>query len=128
MRHGRLYAGYGAGAVFPVEEHVALLAIIEKLYHSILAGSENRIEERTHFEDREVDVVVGIELVMRKIARGRAVARAQPPRSSPPAPSATDTIELSPAGLSLVRDARERRRARPRRRRSGASRAGACST
>jgi hypothetical protein len=34
LRNGQLYAGHGAGAVFPVEEHVALLAIIEKLYHS----------------------------------------------------------------------------------------------
>ena len=59
LRSGRLFAGHGAGAVFPVEEHAALLAIIEKLYQSVLAGSENRIEERTHFEDREVDVTVG---------------------------------------------------------------------
>ncbi len=106
LRHGRLYAGFGAGAVFPVEEHTALLAIIEKLYHSILAGSENRIEERTHFEDREVDVAVGIEVLMRKIREGStlpAPARRQPPASSPAqAPSSSDTIELSPAGLSLV--------------------------
>jgi hypothetical protein len=96
LRHGRLYAGYGAGAVFPVEEHVALLAIIEKLYQSILAGSENRIEERTHFEDREVDVVIGVEKVMKKMRE---------PPAPKPAPAqavaaASDTIELS--GLSLV--------------------------
>jgi hypothetical protein len=98
LRHGRLYAGYGAGAVFPVEEHVALLAIIEKLYQSILAGSENRIEERTHFEDREVDVVIGVEKVMRKLREAP-----QPSAASASAASiATDTIELSPGGLSLV--------------------------
>ena len=96
LRHGRLYAGYGAGAVFPVEEHVALLAIIEKLYQSILAGSENRIEERTHFEDREVDVVIGIEKVMRKMREAPA-----PSAAAVAAPAAaSDTIELS--GLSLV--------------------------
>ena len=99
LRHGRLYAGYGAGAVFPVEEHVALLAIIEKLYHSILAGSENRIEERTHFEDREVDVVIGIDRVMRKMRE--APSQATAPRAAV-APAPTDTFELSPAGLSLV--------------------------
>ncbi|HTS84920.1 MAG TPA: hypothetical protein VMG61_07430 [Usitatibacter sp.] len=96
LRHGRLYAGYGAGAVFPVEEHVALLAIIEKLYQSILAGSENRIEERTHFEDREVDVVIGIEKVMRKMREAPAPA----PAAAATAASASETIELS--GLSLV--------------------------
>lgn len=102
LRHGRLYAGYGAGAVFPVEEHVALLAIIEKLYHSILAGSENRIEERTHFEDREVDVVIGIERVMRKMREAPSKATSAPrPRAVPAAP-VSETIEISPTGLSLV--------------------------
>ena len=99
LRHGRLYAGYGAGAVFPVEEHVALLATIEKLYRSVAAGSENRIEERTHFEDREVDVTVGIDRVLRKVREG--------PSAPAPAPVAAgnalmDTIELTPSGLSLV--------------------------
>jgi len=101
LRHGRLYAGYGAGAVFPVEEHVALLAIIEKLYHSILAGSENRIEERTHFEDREVDIVIGIDRVMRKM-REEPAAPAPRASAAPSAAASTDTIELSPSGLSLV--------------------------
>jgi hypothetical protein len=100
LRHGRLYAGYGAGAVFPVEEHIALLAIIEKLYHSILAGSENRIEERTHYEDREVDVALGIERVMRKIRDKSSFASA--PRIAAPAFAASETIELSPTGMSLV--------------------------
>ena len=101
LRHGRLYAGYGAGAVFPVEEHVALLAIIEKLYHSILAGSENRIEERTHFEDREVDVVIGIECVMRKMREAPSKATSASPRAVPSA-SVTETFEISPTGMSLV--------------------------
>ncbi len=97
LRHGRLYAGYGAGAVFPLEEHIALLTIIEKLYHSILAGSENRIEERTHFEDREVDVVVGMERVMRKMREKPAAAA---PVVSVPA-AAASPLELEGSGLSL---------------------------
>ena len=100
LRHGRLYAGHGAGAVFPVEQHVALLAIIEKLYQSILAGSENRIEERTHFEDREVDVVVGIDRVMRK-AREKPQVPVAAAMAAMPA-SATDTIEITPSGLSVL--------------------------
>lgn len=99
LRHGRLYAGYGAGAVFPVEEHVALLAIIEKLYQSILAGSDNRIEERTHFEDREVDVTLGIERVLRK---AREVAGAAPAPRAASASAMAQTIELSPTGMSMV--------------------------
>ncbi|MEO5692403.1 MAG: hypothetical protein ABIQ72_04715 [Usitatibacter sp.] len=100
LRQGRLYAGYGAGGVFPVEEHIALLSIIEKLYDSILAGSQNRIEERTHFDDREVDVTLGVDRVMRKV-------REEPVPAAPAAPmftlpAASDTIELSSSGLSLV--------------------------
>jgi hypothetical protein len=98
LRHGRLYAGYGAGAVFPVDEHIALLTIIERFHQSILAGSENRIEERTHFEDREVDVVTGIERVMRKM-REEPVAAPDPARDV--APVAADTIEIA-GGLSLT--------------------------
>src|SRR6185312_3997448 len=97
LRHGRLYAGYGAGAVFPVDEHIALLTIIEKFHQSILAGSENRIEERTHFEDREVDVVTGIERVMRKMREAPTAA----PEPVQAAPVAADTIEIS-GGLSLT--------------------------
>ena len=70
LRHGQLFAGHGPGAVFPVEAHVALLAVIEKLYQSILAGSENRIEERTPFEDREVEVTLGFDRLVRTIAAG----------------------------------------------------------
>jgi hypothetical protein len=96
LRHGRLYAGYGAGALFPVEEHVAVLAIIERLYQSILAGSENRIEERENLEDREVDVAVGIERVMRKVREKSALRAAAAPEA------ASETIEITPAGLARV--------------------------
>jgi hypothetical protein len=98
LRHGRLYAGYGAGAVFPVEEHVALLAIIERLYQSILAGSDNRIEERTQYEDREIEVVIGIARVFEQYRRGPA-APAHKPRA---AAIQADTFEISDAGLTLA--------------------------
>lgn len=98
LRHGKLFAGYGAGALFPVEEHVALLASLEKLTQSVLAGNDGRVEERTHFEDREVDVVCGAALVIRKVAEGPRAA------SAPTAGAAehSETIELTPSGLSLV--------------------------
>jgi hypothetical protein len=98
LRHGRLYAGYGAGAVFPVEEHVALLAIIERLYQSILAGSDNRIEERTSFEDREVEVVLGANRVFEQFNRDPSAPA--PKRRA--ASIQSDTIEISDAGLTLA--------------------------
>lgn len=97
LRHGKLYAGSGAGALFPVEEHVVLLATIEKLYQSVLSGGEARVEERTHYEDREVDIVVGAERVLRKVREG-----APRKRGDVAATELTQTIELSPSGLSLV--------------------------
>ena len=100
LRHGRLYAGHGAGAVFPVEDHVALLAIIERLYQSMIAGAENRIEERTHFEDREIDVVVGMDLVFAKIRLGPDPAPAMP--ASAGTTESAEMFEISPSGLSLT--------------------------
>jgi hypothetical protein len=99
LRHGRLFAGYGAGAVFPVEEHVALLAIIERLYSSIAAGSQNRIEERTHFEDREIEVVIGLERVLERIRRGPYLSAAP---AAPAQPASVQMVEISPSGLSLT--------------------------
>jgi hypothetical protein len=97
LRQGRLYAGFGAGSVFPVEQHTALLAIVERLYQSVLSGGENRIEERTHFEDREVDVTVGIDRVLKKAAEKPAAL----PSVTAATPSMAETVELSPAGMSL---------------------------
>lgn len=100
LRQGRLYAGHGAGAVFPVEQHVALLDIIERLYHSMIAGAENRIEERTRFEDREVDVVVGMERLLAKIRGGPAAGNDAPAATAPT--FASEMVEISPSGLSLT--------------------------
>ena len=103
LRHGRLYAGYGAGAVFPVEQHVALLAIVERLYHSSLAGSATRIEERTHYEDREVDVTLGIDTILRKVREAPSTAGgSRAPAAAAPASAVAETIEITPSGLSRV--------------------------
>jgi hypothetical protein len=94
LRQGRLYAGFGAGAVFPIEEHVALLATIEKLYQSVAAGSENRIEERTRFEDREVDVVLGFERLA-----GKMQPAAPPPLLAPA--GLGETLQISMPDFKL---------------------------
>ena len=100
LRHGRVHCETGAGAAFAIEEHAALLATIEKLHRAIISGAENRLEPRTAFEDREVDVAAGIERVMRKL---RTPPGATP---DPPAPAAAVTsmeiIEVSPEGLSVL--------------------------
>jgi hypothetical protein len=66
LRQGHSPAGT-ATASFPMGEQVALLAVLEKLYLSIVAGSENRQEERAHLAEREVEVVVGFPRLLAKV-------------------------------------------------------------
>jgi hypothetical protein len=73
---------------------------VEKLYQSMVAGAENRIEERTRFEDREIDVVVGLETLLAKIRRGPDAPQAA--AAAPLPPSTTEMVEISPSGLSLT--------------------------
>jgi hypothetical protein len=65
LRQGRPHES--TGAQFPMAEHVALLAVVEKLCRSVLAGSENRQEERTRLDDREADVVVGFPRLLERL-------------------------------------------------------------
>jgi hypothetical protein len=65
---------------------VSLLDTIEKLYASVAAGSENRIEERTRFEDREVDALFGFDRLVSKMQGGSA------PELAPP--GMAETVEM----------------------------------
>jgi len=66
LRQGNLQPGPLATA-FPMGEQVALLGVLESLYHSMVAGSENRQEARTVLDDREVEVVVGFPRLLAKL-------------------------------------------------------------
>ena len=72
LRKGRLESAVGAGAVFAIEEHAALVAAVEKLERSIALGGESRMRDRVAFEDREVDVCCGMERVLRKVREAEA--------------------------------------------------------
>jgi hypothetical protein len=102
LRQGSVHAESGAGAVFPIEEHAALLAAVEKLHRSISAGGESRLEPRTPFEDREVDVASGIERVMRKLREAPGDIAPEP--AAPVAFADMQMIEVSPEGLSVLAD------------------------
>jgi hypothetical protein len=96
LRQGRPQAACGAGAAFPIEEHAALLDAVEKLRHSIVTGGTSRVEERTPFPDREVDVAAGIERVMRKVQEAPGHARARS------AVAGMQMLDASEAGLSAL--------------------------
>ncbi len=72
LRAGRPYTGRGLPNLFAMEEHVALLAVIERLYASILQSSATRIEERKVVENTYVQVVAGFDDVIRAIAKHNA--------------------------------------------------------
>lgn len=107
LRHGRLFAGHGAGALFPVEAHVALLSVIEKLCQSILAGHEKGIEERTPLEDREVEVTLGFDRLVRRMfdhaGRGDE-ARAPAAQEPDPETERWRVHDLSSNGFGLIVD------------------------
>ena len=61
LRTGNPYHGRGAPNVFPMEEQVALLSTIERLYTTLLQASASRIEERKPVENLMAEVRLGFE-------------------------------------------------------------------
>jgi hypothetical protein len=103
LRHGRLYAGYGSGALFRSRSTSPSSPRWRSSTSRSSRATDNRIEERTHFEDREVDVVCGADRVLRKVREG-AVPQART-AARLPASDLSQTIEITPAGMSLVQAA-----------------------
>jgi hypothetical protein len=97
LRHGRIPSSVGAGGAFPIEEHVALLATVEKLHESIVAGGETRVDRRTALESREVDVAIGLERTMRKAREAAA-----PSTMEQPAVGGMQMIDVSEGGMSVL--------------------------
>jgi hypothetical protein len=69
LRHGRLFAGYGIGNAFPVADHVVVFNHFERLFLSIVSGGRNRVDARKEYEDREVDVIVGLQQLLAHLGR-----------------------------------------------------------
>jgi hypothetical protein len=69
LRHGRLFSGYGIGSAFPVSDHVVVFSHFERLFQSVVAGGQQRIDSRQELEDREIDVIVGFPTLLTHIGR-----------------------------------------------------------
>ena len=107
LRNGRRYSGRGSEYDFPVEEHVALLSTIERLYQAILAKSGNRIEERTPGQNLEVEVVTGLAAIMEALGRDGAASQSGAGSSlglEQTRSSAAKKNEDSPPGVWKVHD------------------------
>lgn len=68
LRIGNPYQGRGAPNHFPVEEHVTLLATIERLYATLLQASASRIEERMPVSGLMAAVRLGFDAVRAAVA------------------------------------------------------------
>ena len=77
LRAGSTYHGRGAPNAFAMEEHVALLATIERLYTTMLQASASRIEERTPVSNLNADVRLGFDDALR-IVSGVSTATGTP--------------------------------------------------
>ena len=81
LRAGSTYLGRGAPNAFAMEEHVALLATIERLYTTMLQASASRIEERTPVSDLFADVRLGFADALRIVTN--PVPHADAPTDAP---------------------------------------------
>ncbi len=63
LRVGRPYHGHSVSNVFPVEEHVALLANVERVYKSLLEATASHLEERNLVANLVAEVRVGFDAV-----------------------------------------------------------------
>ncbi len=75
LRTGNPYFGRGAPNAFSMEEHVALLSTIERLYTTLLQASASRIEERKPVENLMAEVRLGFDDA-RQVVSGEAAAPA----------------------------------------------------
>ena len=68
LRVGRPYHGHTSSSEFPVREHVALLANVERVYKSLLDANVSHIEERQLVANVSADVRVGYEAARNAIS------------------------------------------------------------
>ena len=74
LRTGNPYHGRGAPNQFSMEEHVALLSTIERLYTTLLQASASRIEERKAVSNLVAEVRLGFEDAFHAVSDDKAAA------------------------------------------------------
>ena len=105
LRQGGLYPGLGSAVEFPVEEHVALLSSMERVYQSILAKSGNRIEARTQAQDLVVEVTLGIDAIVKTLdASSTSTSLALEPATQATGPELWRVHDYSSSGFGLLVD------------------------
>jgi hypothetical protein len=105
LRVGRPYHGHSVSSAFLVEEHVALLSNVERVYKSLLEASASHLEERHLVANLVADVRVGFHAARAAIASDSARGGADAAKLSfadvelslsPSVSTPTDEITLQP--------------------------------
>lgn len=98
LRTGNPYRGRGASDSFSMEEHVALLTTIERLYATLLQASASRIEVRKPVENLTAEVRLGF-------SESRRAMNSEAGNATPAHPArlaATGTTHAKFGGLQLT--------------------------
>jgi hypothetical protein len=75
LRVGRPYHGHSVSNEFPVEEHVALLTTVERVYKSLLEASASHLEERLLVANLVAEVRVGFDAARKALVADAAAAQ-----------------------------------------------------
>ncbi len=94
LRTGNPYHGRGAPSEFSMEEHVALLTTIERLYATLLQASASRIEARKPVENLMAEVRLGFGEA--RLAMSNEAGKARPAR-----PATVTNAQPKHGGLEL---------------------------
>ncbi len=98
LRVGRPYHGHTGSSEFPVREHVALLANVERIYKSLLDASVSNIEERQLIASVTAEVRIGFAAA--RIAIAGEIDGTNIPGGAPK--SASTTSATNPASIQFA--------------------------
>lgn len=85
LRNGRPYEGRGIQNLFSMEEHVALLTKVERLYATMLDAAAKGIEARKAVANKSVAVMLGVEAIAATLVQALPVSNVQQQTSAPEA-------------------------------------------
>ena len=104
LRAGRPYHGRGTPNLFAMDQHIALLSTIERLYETLLNASASRIEERTPVNHLWADIRLDFAAARNAVAAENG-APAQVADTVTPMKFGDLVLTLAPAGETANLDA-----------------------
>jgi hemin uptake protein HemP len=101
LRLGQPYNGRGLPNLFSMEEHVALLTKVERLYATMLDAAAKGVEARKAVQNKGVAVLLGVENVTLALNHEVTSSHAPSGMSSTQSESNSFTLSLEPMGHEI---------------------------